>query len=45
MTLFLAKSNNLPGVEIIMCGFLFGFLNSAILSSSGTPPKNAPHLN
>jgi hypothetical protein len=45
MTLFFAKSKSLPGVAIMMCGLLLGFLKSAIFYSRGTPPKKAPHLN
>jgi len=39
MTLFLAKSRSLPGVAMIICGFLLGFLKSEMLSYKGTPPK------
>lgn len=45
MILFLAKSFSLPGVAMITCGVLFGFLKSAILSYRGTPPKYAPNRN
>jgi hypothetical protein len=45
MILFLAKSLSLPGVAMIICGFLLGLLKSEILSSKGTPPKYAPNLN
>lgn len=45
ITLFLAKSKSLPGVAIMTCGVLVGFLNYCIFYSSGTPPKKAPNLN